>query len=57
MGLDNALRRRQTQPGPAPAGRDRGEGPRRRLTTVIQDIDDRPDISVEWDIKRHKADK
>ena len=29
----------------------------RRLTAVIQSIDDRPDISVEWDLKRHKADK
>ncbi len=29
----------------------------RRLTTVIQNIDDRPDTSVEWDIRRHKADK
>lgn len=29
----------------------------RRLTTVIQNIDDRPDISVEWDIRRHKAEK
>jgi hypothetical protein len=29
----------------------------RRLTTVIQNIDDRPDISVEWEIKQHKADK
>ena len=29
----------------------------RRLTGVIQNIDDRPDTSVEWDIKRHKTDK
>jgi hypothetical protein len=29
----------------------------RRLTTVIQNIDDRPDISVEWEIKRHKTEK
>jgi uncharacterized membrane protein YhiD involved in acid resistance len=29
----------------------------RRLTTVIQNIDDQPDISVEWEIRRHKSDK
>lgn len=29
----------------------------RRLSAVIQNIDERPDIAVEWEIKRHKADK
>lgn len=29
----------------------------RRLTTRIQSIDDRPDTSVEWDLKRQKKDR